>query len=131
MPVEVGVFQSDSAAADGIKQVLSTGISRKDIRVLTPQSTNKEISDVPLSDTEQPGMGAALGTVVGGALGAAGGLSAGAAIASFLLPGAGAILGAGLLGAGLMGLGGAAGGAAAGDLMERWIAAGLPHDEIF
>src|SRR5690242_268535 len=110
MPVEVGVFQSDTAAAEGIKRVLSTGVARDRITILTPQSTSSELAAVPLSDSEQSGMGAALGTVVGGALGTAGGLGAGAAIASFLLPGAGAILGGGLVGAGLLGLGGAAGG---------------------
>ena len=95
MPVEVGVFESDRAAVNGISSVLSTGVARDKISVLTPQSTAKEIADLAVSDSEQPGMGAAMGTVVGGALGAAGGLGAGAAIASFLLPGVGAILAGG------------------------------------
>src|SRR5437763_1027668 len=67
MPVEVGVFQSETAALDGIKKVLSTGVARDKITILTPQATSRELAAVPLSDSEQPGMGSAMGTVVGGA----------------------------------------------------------------
>src|SRR5712671_3319178 len=130
MPVEVGVFHSDTAALEGIKRVLSTGVAREKITILTPQSTSREIDRVPLSDSEQPGMGTAVGTLVGGALGTAGGFGAGAAIASLLVPGVGPILAGGLLGASLLGLSGAAGGAAAGEAIEGAVE-GLPHDELY
>src|SRR5256885_12063847 len=45
-----------------------------DLNLLTPDSPDGHFAHVPVSDTEQPGMGAAVGSVVGGALGAAGGL---------------------------------------------------------
>ena len=130
MPHEVGVFRSRSDAARVIDRVVMMGVSRDKINVLAPGSPDRQLAEVPVSDTEQPGMGAVVGTVIGGALGSAGGFGAGAAIASLLVPGVGPILASGLLGASLLGLGGAAGGAAAGDAMEDTVS-GLPHDELF
>jgi outer membrane lipoprotein SlyB len=130
MTPEVGVFQSKADAQRAIDRVLMTGVSRDKIHLLTPNSPEGQVASVPISDSEQPGMGAAVGTVVGGALGSAGGFGAGAALASLLLPGVGPILAGGLLGAGLLGLGGAAGGAAAGEAIEDTVS-GLPHDELF
>ena len=130
MTPEVGVFQSKADGERAIDRVVMTGVSRDKIHLLTPTSPERQIAGVPVSDSEQPGMGAAVGTVVGGALGSAGGFGAGAALASLLLPGVGPILAGGLLGAGLLGLGGAAGGAAAGEAIEDAVS-GLPHDELF
>ncbi len=75
-------------------------------------------------------MGKAMGEVVGGAMGVAGGLTAGAALASLLIPGVGPILAGGLLGGGLLGLGGAKGGAAIGTALED-SATGIPRDELY
>jgi hypothetical protein len=130
MTPEVGVFQSKADGERAIDRVMRTGVSRDKIHFLTPTSPERQVAGVPVSDSEQPGMGAAVGTVVGGALGSAGGFGAGAALASLLLPGVGPILAGGLLGAGLLGLGGAAGGAAAGEAIEDSVS-GLPHDELF
>jgi hypothetical protein len=126
----VGVFESRTAAAQGIDRLISAGIKREQINILTPASSDQQIADVPVSDTEQPGMGAAVGGLVGGALGTAGGLTAGAALASLMVPGVGPILVGGLLGAGLLGAGGAATGAAAGEAAEENVS-GVPHDELF
>ena len=130
MTPEVGVFQSRADGERAIDRLMTTGVSRDKIHFLTPHSPDGQDAAVPVSDSEQPGMGAAMGTVVGGALGSAGGFGAGAALASLLLPGVGPILAGGLLGAGLLGLGGAAGGAAAGEAIEERVS-GLPHDELF
>ena len=130
MTPEVGVFQAKSNAERGIERVLMTGVRRNKINLLTPDSPDGDFARVPVSDTEQPGMGAAVGTVVGGALGSAGGFGAGSALASLMLPGVGPILAGGLFGAGLLGLTGAAGGAAVGDALEDAVS-GLPHDEIY
>jgi hypothetical protein len=127
MTPEVGVFKSRSDAERAIDRVLVTGVPRQKISLLTP---DRQGDSVPLADSEQPGMGAAVGTVVGGALGTAGGFGAGAAIASMLVPGVGPILAGGLLGASMLGLGGAAGGAAAGEALEEAVE-GLPHDELY
>ena len=56
-------------------------------------SITKVLAAVPVADSEQPGMGAAIGSVVGGALGSAGGFGTGAALASFLVPGVGPVRG--------------------------------------
>jgi hypothetical protein len=42
------------------------------INVLTPEVTDKEIAAAPAMASEQPGMGEAIGAVVGGAMGVAG-----------------------------------------------------------
>jgi hypothetical protein len=130
MTPEVGVFQSKADAERCIDRVLMTGVGREKINLLTPDSPDRQIANVPVSDTEQPGMGAAVGTVLCGALGTAGGFSAGSALASLMVPGVGPILAGGLFGAGLLGLSGAAGGASVGDALEETIS-GLPHDEIY
>jgi len=126
----VGVFKTRYSAEHGIDRVMMMGVVRERINILTPGSPKRQIGDVPVSDTEQPGMGAAVGKVVGGSIGAAGGLGAGAALASFLLPGVGPILAGGLLGAGVLGLSGAAGGAAVGEALEDSIS-GIPRDELY
>ncbi len=108
------------------------GLPEADINLLTPNMPiEQEVSEVPTTETEQPGMGKAMGGAVGGAMGAAGGATLGAVAASLLVPGVGPILAAGIIGAALFGTGGAAAGAAAGDALEDSVATGLPHDELF
>lgn len=108
------------------------GLPEADINLLTPNTPmEQELSEVPTTETEQPGMGKAMGGAVGGAMGAAGGATLGAVAASLLVPGVGPILAAGIVGAALFGTGGAAAGAAAGDALEDSVATGLPHDELF
>jgi hypothetical protein len=126
----VGVFKSRYAAERGIDRIMQLGVIRERISILTPESSDRQVASVETSDTEQPGMGAAVGEVVGGAMGVAGGFGAGAALASLLVPGVGPILAGGLLGAGLLGVGGAAGGAMAGEAVEDSIS-GIPRDELY
>lgn len=64
-------------------------------------------------------------------MGIAGGASLGAAAASLLIPGVGPVIAGGIIGAALLGVGGAATGAAAGAALERELADGLPHDELY
>jgi hypothetical protein len=126
----VGIFKSRFDAFRAVDGIKALGVSSERINVLTPGSTDREVAAVAVSDTEQPGMGAAVGSLVGGSVGAAGGFGAGAALASLLVPGVGPILAGGLLGMSLLGLGGAAGGAAAGEMMEDTIS-GIPRDELY
>jgi len=96
----VGIFNSfaDAKCASAILRTL--GIPDNRITALSPHTTDAELeAQIPTTETEQPGMGAALGGTVGAALGTAGGLEAGAAAASFLIPGVGPILALGLIGA--------------------------------
>lgn len=128
----VGIFNSFADATRASAMLRSLGIPDNRIAVLSPQTPDGEIeANIPTTDTEQPGVGAALGGTVGAALGVAGGLEAGAAAASLLVPGVGPVLALGILGAAILGAGGAAAGAMAGRAMEEGIAEGIPRDELF
>jgi hypothetical protein len=131
MSTVAGIFNSRADAERAIELLRSAGIAEDRISLLTPGASQKELDEVPTTETEQPGMGKALGGTVGGALGVAGGLSIGAAAASLIVPGVGPIIAAGLVGAALLGAGGAATGAAVGGALEDSMARGLPHDELF
>jgi hypothetical protein len=128
----VGIFNSLADAQRATAMLQSVGIPDERITVLSPHTSESEIeAQVPTTETEQPGMGSALGGTVGAALGVAGGLEAGAAAASLLIPGVGPVLAFGLLGAAIFGAGGAAAGALAGKALEKGIADGVPRDELF
>jgi hypothetical protein len=86
---------------------------------------------VPVTDTEEPGMGKAMGAAVGGAMGAAGGATLGLAAASLAIPGVGPVIAFGMIGAALVGTLGAAAGAALGDQVEEQLGEGVPHEDIF
>jgi hypothetical protein len=128
----VGLFNSLPDAKRAAAMLRTLGIAEDRITVLSPRTPEAEIeAQIPTTDTEQPGMGQAMGGTVGAALGAAGGATAGAAAASLLIPGVGPVLAFGIIGAALLGAGGAAAGALAGNAMEKGMADGLPHDELY
>jgi len=132
MDTVAGVFYSRGAAERAVEGFRSAGFAADRIAFLTPGLTDTAVEGaVPTSESEQPGMGSAMGGTVGGALGVAGGASLGAAAASLLIPGVGPVIAGGIIGAALLGIGGAASGAAAGAALEREIADGLPHDELY
>src|ERR671914_371671 len=115
MKTVAGIFHSGADAASAVENLRAAGVAAEHISYLAPDATQEEIdASVPTTETEQPGMGKAVGTAVGGALGVAGGLHLGAAAASLLVPGVGPVLAAGLVGAALLRAGGAATGMAAG-----------------
>ena len=126
-----GIFETRAGAEQVVRQVQSLGIPNDRIALLTPDmSMNQVEHDVPISDTEAPGEGKALGGVVGGAIGAAGGVSLGAAAVSLMVPGVGPILAAGILGAAVLGIGGAATGMAVGEALDKGLVDGIPRDEL-
>lgn len=128
----VGIFNSLADAKRAAAILRTLGIPEDRITVLSPHTSEAEIeATVPTDDTEQPGMGQAIGGTMGAALGVAGGATAGAAAASLLVPGVGPVLALGLLGAALLGAGGATAGALAGDSLDKAMADGLPHDELY
>lgn len=128
----VGIFNSLADAKRAAAMLRTVGISENRITVLSPHTRETEIeAQIPTTDTEQPGMGQAMGGTVGAALGAAGGATVGAAAATLLVPGVGPVIALGILGAALFGAGAAAAGAAAGSAMEKSMADGLPHDELY
>lgn len=127
-----GIFKSYVEASRAVENLRQAGIPEDRISLLAPGTSVEELeTEVPTTETEQPGMGKALGGAVGGALGVAGGMHMGAAAASLLVPGVGPVLAAGIIGAALLGLGGAATGALAGDKIEDALDEGLPHDELY
>lgn len=132
METVAGIFRSRADAERAIEGLRATGLKDEHLNLLIPGTTTEELeAAIPTTETEQPGMGGALGGTVGGALGVAGGMHLGAAAASLFVPGVGPVLAAGLIGAALLGAGGAAAGAAAGGAFEDNVAGGLPHDELF
>lgn len=131
MSTVAGIFNSTADAESAVQALRTAGIDDDRVSLLTPGTSDRQLDDVPTTETEQEGMGKAVGGVVGGALGVAGGLHLGAAAASLLIPGVGPVLAAGLVGAALLGAGGAATGMAAGGALEDSMAEGLPHDELF
>lgn len=127
-----GIFKSRADAETAVQELHSLGIPNDRIALLTPGMSDARVENaVPTADSEQPGMGQAMGGTVGGAMGVAGGATLGAAAASLLVPGVGPVIAGGILGAALLGAGGAAAGVAAGGAMEKELEAGLPHDELY
>lgn len=122
-----GVFTSRSEAERGFARLLSLGIPKDRINLLTPHATEEELDAVPTVAAEQPGIGKALGAAVGGAVGLAGGMGAAGAATSLLVAGIGPVLAIGFAGAALLG----ALGAATGGAIEKSISDGLPADELF
>jgi hypothetical protein len=132
METVAGIFDSRAAAEQAVQGLQSTGVANDRIAFLTPGTSDRESeSAVPTTETEQEGMGRAMGGAVGGAMGVAGGATLGAAAASLLVPGVGPVIAAGIVGAALLGAGGAATGMAAGAALEKELATGLPHGELY
>ena len=132
METVAGIFSSRSDAERAVQELQAMGIPNDRTALLTPDTRGQEVEDsVPVSDTEQSGMGKAMGGAVGGALGTAGGAGLAAGVASLLVPGVGPVIAAGIVGAAILGIGGASTGMAAGAALERSLADGVPHDELY
>ncbi len=136
METVVGVFVSRAGAERAVRNLSSIGISK--VSVLTPGASERHLKAVPTTEAEQPGMGKALGGLVGGAVGVAGGIdvaSAASAVlsnpATVVIPGIGPVLTMGVVSAVLLAAFGAVVGAKAGDALDQSLAEGLPKDEIF
>ena len=132
MQVVTGVFKSEKNAETAVNQLRSLGIPDKRIGIVRPGNAPERLeAGVPVSDTEEPGMGRAMGAAVGGAMGAAGGATAGLAVASLIVPGIGPLLAFGMVGAALLGVVGAAAGSAVGDQVEEELGEGIPHEDVY
>src|SRR5918996_651605 len=133
MEVVTGVFKSRDNAEKAVNQLRSLGIPDQRIGIIAPGSATADTIEkgVPVTDTEDPGMGRAMGAAVGGAMGAAGGATLGLAVASLAVPGIGPVIAFGMLGAALLGVVGAAAGAAVGDTVEEELGEGIPHEDLY
>src|SRR5262245_35904613 len=126
MEIVSGLFATREDAARAFDRLRESGVRDNAITLLTPGS-ERAINRVPTDEGEQPGMGTGIGAVTGAAAGASVGIPIGAAVATFIVPGIGPIIAAGVLGAALLG----AGGAAIGHTLEDAMKTGVPKDELF
>src|SRR6188474_2700768 len=132
MQAVTGVFRSQDQAENAVKQLRSLGIPDNRIGIVRPGTQSERLeTGVPVTDTEDSGMGRAMGAAVGGAMGAAGGATAGLAVASLIVPGIGPLLAFGMVGAALLGTVGAAAGSAVGDTVEEELGEGIPHEDVY
>jgi hypothetical protein len=127
MKTVTGVFASQSDAQHAMNQMRLAGAHEDRITLLTPGSSQAQLESVPNVASEQPGMGKAVGAV----LGAATGLSAGQFLLAAVIPGVGPVTALGLLGGAILAAAGATVGSAAGGRLENSMTEGLPEDEIF
>lgn len=122
----VGVFDSPFDARRFAGRVRALGVDDTRLSVVMPGEPAVLRDEVPTTDAEQPGTGAAIGGVVGGATGAAAGL---AIAGTAMIPGIGPVtaFGTALALAAL----GVLGGAAAGGALDHELETGIPADEMF
>ncbi len=130
MKTVAGIFTSQAAAERAAERLRSKGIAHEHLNFLTPGTYRAQLETVPTTETEQPGMGKAVGGLVGGAVGVSGG-ALGLAAASAFIPGVGAVIAIGLAAEALLGVAGAVVGAVVGGAVENALSQGLPKDEIF
>ena len=132
MEVVTGVFRSRGDAERAVNELRTLGVATEKIGLITPDSRPDGVErGVPVTDTEEPGMGRAMGAAVGGAMGAAGGATLGLAVATLAVPGVGPVLAFGMIGAALLGTFGAAAGSAIGDSVEEELGEGVPHEDLY
>ena len=125
MHAVTGIFSSKTDAESAISKLQSQGIPSDKLTMLTPGDGHARPADVPTDAAEQPGIGKAIGAVVG----AATGISGAALIA--VVPGVGPVTAIGLLGAALLTAAGAGVGAVAGETLDNFLSKGVPEDELF
>src|ERR1043165_3177399 len=74
MQAVTGVFKSQEDADVAVNALRSLGIPEKRLGIVAPGSAPERLeAGVPVTDSESPGMGRAMGAAVGGGIGAAGG----------------------------------------------------------
>src|SRR5260370_34046691 len=117
----VGVFNSRKDAEQAFHEMRSLGLEKNRIDLLSPGTRRVKTGAVPVTDTEQPGIGKALGGAVGGSVGGAAGAELGAVAASFLFPRVGPRPATGISPAPLLGTGGPEGSASRGNALREAI----------
>ena len=127
MKTVTAVFASQSDAQHATAEMRLAGAQDDRITLLTPGSSQAEVESVPNVAAEQPG----IGTAVGAVLGATTGLSAGPLLLAAIIPGVGPVTALGLLGGAVLAAAGATMGSVAGGGLENSVTEGLPEDELF
>ena len=127
MRAVTGVFASQPDAQRALTQLRALQLPEDRITLLTPGRLENQATPAPAVAAEQPGMGKAIGALVG----TAAGMSGGPLLIAALIPGVGPITAIGLLGGALVAAAGAGVGAVAGGKLENAMTDGLPEDELF
>ena len=128
MQTVVGIFGSPAAARRAAKNLINAGLPAARIRQLHPGSPEQEVhSAIPTAETEQPGMGKAIGGLVGFAVA----VTVALGILGVVRGGLGQLTTTSLLGAAAIGVCGAVLGLFAGGVLEDRMSVGLPKDEIY
>ena len=128
MKTVVGIFGSPGAAQRAARSLVNAGLPAGRIRQLDPGTPEREIhSTIPTAETEQSGMGKAIGGLVGFVVLATAALG----VLGALRGGMGQLTPAVLFGAAAIGVVGALAGAYAGGALEDRMSVGLPKDEIY
>jgi hypothetical protein len=127
MKTIAGVFRSRQDAERAAAQIRDTAVGSDKVTILTPGQDESQLQSVPTVDAEQPGMGKAIGAV----LGASAGMTTGPLIAAAVIPGVGPITAVGLLGGALLAAAGGTLGGMIGKKAENSMTHGLPEDELF
>ncbi len=127
MKAVTAVFSSPTDAQRALAQLRSLGLGEDRLTLLTPGGIDTHEPAAPVAAAEQPGMGKAIGALIG----TAAGISTGPLLVATLIPGVGPITAIGLLGGALAAAAGASVGAIAGGKVENAMTDGLPEDEIF
>ncbi len=128
MKTVVGIFATRAAAERAAKDIAAAGLPPGNIRQLTPGSSEREVhSAIPTAETEQSGMGKAVGGVVGFVVG----VTAAFGVPAVLQGAIGPVEQTSLIIAGLCGALGAVIGLLAGGALEARLSTGLPKDEIY
>ena len=126
MKTVTGVFASQSEAQHAMAEMRLAGAQDDRIALLTPGSRQAEVESVPNVAAEQPGMGKAVGAV----LGAATGLSAGPLLVAAIIPGVGPVTALGLMGGAVLAAAGATVTSAARLRQEIYMSEWQPEDEL-
>lgn len=127
MQAVTGIFNSQPDAKRAVEKLRLAGVPTQNITLLTPGDHRHQPEPVEVDAAEQPGIGKAIGAVVG----AAGGITGGALLAAAFVPGVGLVTAAGMLGAAILGAAGATVGASVAGSLENFTTEALPEDEIF
>jgi hypothetical protein len=126
MKAVTGVFTSQADAQRALEQIQTIELPGDRVTLLTPGNLPAQ-NAAPADAGEQPGMGKAIGALVG----TAAGFSTGPLLIAALIPGVGPITALGLLGGAIVAAAGASVGAIAGGKLENNLTEGLPEDELF
>lgn len=120
MEAVAGIFDDADKACEALDDLRARGLEQGRATLLLPGAGKQPLEQrVEVDDTESPGMGGAVGAVIGSAFGLA--------TASIILPGVGMVLVAGELAGGVAA---AACGGMLGRQAERELSLGITHDEL-